>query len=137
VVKRIYNDSFYYSEDQISYFITNLISNEIVLYQDISSEWWQAARNNDAAIRKYITEKFARDFYPRVIAIRNKKFDLDYDLPYLRSHIIDSINKGLFSYQYEEEKIIEKTTQLLHSGVASIIKDIKKYNPRLAIKILI
>jgi hypothetical protein len=137
VVKRIYNDSFYYSEDQISYFITNLISNEIVLYQDISSEWWQAARNNDAAIRKYITKKFARDFYPRVIAIRNKKFDLDYDLPYLRSHIIDSINKGLFSYQYEEEKIIEKTTQLLHSGVASIIKDIKKYNPRLAIKILI
>ncbi|MFM7795671.1 MAG: hypothetical protein ACKO7N_02810, partial [Candidatus Nitrosotenuis sp.] len=61
---QIYNDSFYYSEDQISYFITSIISDRIIFYQDISNEWWQSVRNDDTQIRKYVTDKFARDFYP-------------------------------------------------------------------------
>ena len=67
--KQIYNDSFYYSKDNISYFITNLTSGKVRFFMDIPSEWWQKARNDDSQIRKYIEEKFARDFYPRVVAI--------------------------------------------------------------------
>lgn len=134
---QIYNDSFYYSEDQISYFITSIISDTIIFYQDISNEWWQSVRNDDAQIRKYVTDKFARDFYPRVVVIRKKQFDLDYDLPFLKSHILSKIGSGQFSYEYEPEKTLVKTTHVMHFGVASILKDSKRYNPRLAITIRI
>ena len=131
--KQIYNDSFYYSKDNISYFITNLTSGQVRFFMDISSRWWQTARNADSQIRKYIEEKFARDFYPRVVAIGNKQFDIDYEFPKFKADILSMTSRGQYTYEYEQEKTIQNSVYSLQSGVASLVRETKLYNPRIAI----
>ncbi|NCF22676.1 MAG: hypothetical protein GWP65_07030, partial [Nitrosopumilaceae archaeon] len=52
---------------------------ELEFLMDVSPQWWIKARNDEKFLKKYVFEKFERDYYPRIICQGRKKIDLDYD----------------------------------------------------------
>ena len=40
---------------------------ELQFYMDISPKWWVNSSKDESAIKKYISDQFEYDYYPRII----------------------------------------------------------------------
>ncbi len=104
-------------------------------FMDVSSTWWRNYRDNDEKIKKYIFQKFLRDYYPRIIVFRGSVHDIDEANNPLRTEILSKIKNGDFSYEFKPEEEKCKTSYVIKNGTVFISQNRKKHNAKLELLI--
>ena len=108
---------------------------ELKFFMDVSPNWWLKARNDHNYLRKYVSEKFDRDYYPRIISQGRHKIDLDKSGLPIKEHIIEMLKFGNFEYEFLPEDEQFKESYSISNGYIHFNPRRKKVNSRLLIKV--
>ncbi|MFB5626545.1 MAG: hypothetical protein ACE5RQ_07230 [Nitrosopumilus sp.] len=110
---------------------------ELEFLMDVSPQWWIKARNDEKFLKKYVFEKFERDYYPRIICQGRKKIDLDYDGIAIKQSILNLLRRGNFSYEFLPEDESLKESYSISNGYVQFQPRRKSINSRLLIKVAV
>lgn len=110
---------------------------ELEFFMDVSPDWWIKARVDEIFLKKYVFEKFERDYYPRIITQGREKIDLDKSGISIKFEILEKLKNGKFEYEFlpEDEKI--KESYSISRGYVHFHPRKTKINARLLIKVKI
>jgi hypothetical protein len=110
---------------------------ELEFLMDVSPQWWIKARNDEKFLKKYVFEKFERDYYPRIICQGRKKIDLDYDGIAIKQSILNLLRCGDFNYEFLPEDESLKESYSISNGYVQFQPRRKSINSRLLIKVAV
>ena len=110
---------------------------ELNFLMDISPQWWLRARDDEIFLKKYVCEKFERDYYPRIIKQGRAKIDLDEAGKPIKQEIIKKIALGNFSYEFLPEDEFLKESYSISNGHIHFHPRRTKINSRLSITVSI
>lgn len=110
---------------------------ELKFFMDVSPNWWLKAREDEVFLKKYVSEKFQRDYYPRIIIQNRKKIDLDELNHPIRRIILQDLKSGNFEYEFLPEDENLKESYLIENGKIHFKPRRKKINSRLLLKLKI
>jgi hypothetical protein len=113
------------------------IVKELEFLMDVSPQWWIKARNDEKFLKKYVVEKFERDYYPRIIHHGRRKIDLDYDGTQIKESILNLLRDGNFNYEFLPEDESLKESYSISNGYVQFHPRRKIINSRLLIKVRI
>lgn len=108
---------------------------ELEFYMDVSPSWWIKARKDEAFLKRYIFEKFERDYYPRVIHHGREEIDLDKSGKTIKESILDLLQKGDFRYEFLPEDEEMKESYSISNGRVQFEPRKSKINSRVLIKV--
>jgi hypothetical protein len=108
---------------------------ELEFLMDVSPQWWIKARNDEKFLKRYVSEKFDRDYYPRLIHQGRKKIDLDYDGLPIKESILNLLRLGNFHYEFLPEDESLKESYSISNGYVQFHPRRKMINSRLLIKV--
>ena len=101
---------------------------------DVSPKWWIKIRTSEESIKKYVYEKFERDYYPRIILQGSRKIDLDITGFPIKRQIMDNLKCGTFDYEFLPEDESLKESYFITNGNVYYRPRRLKTNSRLLIK---
>ena len=110
---------------------------ELNFLMDVSPEWWLKARDDEVFLKKYVFEKFERDYYPRIISQGREKIDLDKSGHSIKNSIIEELRKGNFVYEFLPEDESLKESYSISNGNIHFKPRRRKINSRLSIRVSI
>ena len=106
-------------------------------FMDVSPNWWIKAREDEIFLKKYVYEKFQRDYYPRVISQNREKIDLDDSNHPIKRIILKDLKLGNFEYEFLPEDENVKESYLIENGKIHFNPRRGKINSRLLLKLRI
>lgn len=104
---------------------------------DVSPQWWIRARVDEDFLKKYVYEKFERDYYPRIIYQGREKIDLDKSGNLIKRSILKKLKEGNFNYEFLPEDESLKESYSISNGNIHFQPKRKKINSRLSIQVSI
>lgn len=110
---------------------------ELEFFLDVSPKWWLKARKDNQYLRKYVSEKFNHDYYPRIISQGREKIDLDKTGQPIKEIIIEMLKFGNFEYEFLPEDERLKESYSISNGYIHFNPRRKQFNSRLLIKVKI
>ncbi len=110
---------------------------ELEFFMDVSPNWWLKARNDEGFLKKYVFEKFNRDYYPRIISQGRQKIDLDKSGLPLKESILEMLKFGDYEYEFLPEDENLKESYSISNGYIHFHPRRTKINSRLLIKVKI
>ena len=110
---------------------------ELEFFMDVSPNWWLRARDDETFLKKYVIEKFQRDYYPRIITQNRKKIDLDESNNPIKGIIQEDLKLGNFQYEFLPEDENLKESYLIKNGKIHFNPRRKKINSRLLLRVKI
>jgi hypothetical protein len=108
---------------------------ELKFFMDVSPSWWIKARRDENFLKKYIFEKFERDYYPRIISKGRGEIDLDESGISVKQSILKLLQKGNFSYEFLPEDEDLKESYSITNGHVIFEPRKSKINSRILIKV--
>lgn len=110
---------------------------ELNFFMDVSPAWWIKARQDELFLKKYVFEKFERDYYPRIIQQGRQKIDLDKSGKLIKKNILDILEAGQFEYEFFPEDENLKESYSISNGYVHFHPRKTKINSRLLVKVSI
>ena len=108
---------------------------ELKFFMDVSPAWWIKARRDESFLKKYVFEKFERDYYPRIIENGREKIDLDKSGLQIKKNVLEILKTGNFDYEFFPEDENLKESYLISNGYVHFHPKKTKINSRLLIKV--
>jgi hypothetical protein len=108
---------------------------ELEFFMDVSPSWWIKARRDEKFLKKYIFEKFERDYYPRIISKGRDEIDLDESGIHIKKSILQLLEKGEFTYEFLPEDEDLKESYSIADGHVIFEPRKSKINSRVLIKV--
>ena len=87
---------------------------------DISPKQWVNSSKDESVIKKYISDQFEYDYYPRVITVGRQQIDLD-DEKDFKSQLLDKVRSGEFMYEFLPEDETPKEKYTISKGMYQLI----------------
>ncbi len=108
---------------------------ELKFFMDVSPEWWLKARVDENFLKKYVFEKFDRDYYPRIITQGREKIDLDKSGLQIKENVLEMLKFGNFQYEFFPEDENLKESYSISNGYIHFHPRRIKSNSRLLIRV--
>ena len=108
---------------------------ELNFFLDVSPAWWIKARRDESFLKKYVFEKFERDYYPRIIESGREKIDLDTSGLSIKKNVLEVLKTGHFDYEFFPEDENLKESYLISNGHVNFHPKKTKTNSCLLIRV--